>query len=294
MSPGAGASGQDDLDHRADIYALGVILYECLTGEVPFRGVNYLSVLVAGGQPSRCPRRGSSDQKLQLSDGVDRVVGKAMAKAREDRYQTMAAFEADLARLAQGRRVEAERVETRERRSGARRGRFGWGAGAVLAGGVLLITVLSMGWLLRSFARQQAAPRRREQPTRAGDDHAVGQAEGGAVIVDGGCPCPERPARRRGAAGRSLARPLAGRAARAARDHAAAPGRGARRLSTDVDRAWCRAATARCRSTSAARSAARASRRPLPPLSSRPAMTTHDPAAPGALPTSDETLPNPY
>ena len=44
MSPEQ-ARGGEDVDARADIWAMGVMLYECLTGEVPFRANNYLAVI---------------------------------------------------------------------------------------------------------------------------------------------------------------------------------------------------------------------------------------------------------
>lgn len=53
MSPEQ-ARGMRDLDHRVDLYAVGVILYECLSGQLPFRGSNYhalLQAILAGDAP---------------------------------------------------------------------------------------------------------------------------------------------------------------------------------------------------------------------------------------------------
>ena len=44
MSPEQ-ARGKSNLDQRVDIYAVGVILYQCLTGRVPFTGANYNELL---------------------------------------------------------------------------------------------------------------------------------------------------------------------------------------------------------------------------------------------------------
>jgi tRNA A-37 threonylcarbamoyl transferase component Bud32 len=105
MSPEQ-ARGDEDLDHRIDIYALGVILYECLTGEVPFRGANYNGIIAQVVSQEATPPR-QLRPELRISEAVERVVRKAMAKSRDDRYPTMEAFEADLQRVTAGEGVEA-------------------------------------------------------------------------------------------------------------------------------------------------------------------------------------------
>ena len=100
MSPEQ-ARGEDSLDQRIDIYALGVILYEMITNEIPFRGTNYLGiisqVLTQDVVPPRLLR-----PDLAISEACERVILKAMAKSRDERYSTMAELGADLDRLISG------------------------------------------------------------------------------------------------------------------------------------------------------------------------------------------------
>ena len=100
MSPEQ-ARGEEDLDHRVDIWALGVLLYECLTGEVPFRANNYLGIIsqVLTHEPTPPSKL---RPELGISDAVETVVMRAMEKDRTRRYQTMAELERDLERLLAG------------------------------------------------------------------------------------------------------------------------------------------------------------------------------------------------
>ncbi len=94
MSPEQ-SRGDDDLDSRIDLYAVGVILYEMVTGEVPFSGNNYLSVLsqVVSNDPIPPSERADIGQDLEA------VILKAMAKDRGERYPSMAELDNDLALL---------------------------------------------------------------------------------------------------------------------------------------------------------------------------------------------------
>jgi serine/threonine-protein kinase len=106
MSPEQ-ARGDEDLDHRVDIYALGVIMYEVLAGRVPFVGSNYLSVIsqVLNEEPK--PLR---ELRPDLSEEVEAIVAKAMAKDRTQRYPDAEAMLKDLTLLLEDPTHSTERA----------------------------------------------------------------------------------------------------------------------------------------------------------------------------------------
>jgi len=74
------------VDHRADIYALGVVLYEMGTGRKPFIADTPMAVLIKHATES-LPR--PSQFAVNLPEVVEKLLIKAMAKKPDDRYQTM-------------------------------------------------------------------------------------------------------------------------------------------------------------------------------------------------------------
>jgi len=100
MSPEQ-ARGEEDLDHRVDVWALGVLLYECLTGEVPFRANNYLGIISQVLTHEAIPPS-KLRPELGISEAVETVVMHAMEKDRARRYASMADVEADIDRVLAG------------------------------------------------------------------------------------------------------------------------------------------------------------------------------------------------
>jgi serine/threonine-protein kinase len=98
------------LDGRADIYALGGILYYCLTAEPPYVRDSDVALLQAHlNDPPPVPSRVRSEAPLAL----DAVVAKAMAKDPAARYATAAALAGDVRRSAAGEAVVVDDEATR-------------------------------------------------------------------------------------------------------------------------------------------------------------------------------------
>jgi|JI10StandDraft_1071094.scaffolds.fasta_scaffold37935_4 serine/threonine protein kinase len=85
MSPEQ-CEGRGNVDHRADIYALGIVLYEMITGRVPFFGEGYGEVLV---QHLTQPPPPPSTIRGIIPPHIEQVILKALEKRPEQRFPTM-------------------------------------------------------------------------------------------------------------------------------------------------------------------------------------------------------------
>ena len=96
MSPEQAGGTAHRIDGRTDLYSLGVVLYELLTGRVPFRANNVYELLRQVREDEPQPPR---QLVPEIPPDLERVCLKALAKRQQDRYTTAADFADDLRRL---------------------------------------------------------------------------------------------------------------------------------------------------------------------------------------------------
>jgi tetratricopeptide (TPR) repeat protein len=131
----------EEVDERADVYALGVTLYQLLAGALPYGDRDAESALAAvrAGPPPPLARR-----EPRVPDDLAAIVAKAMARAPADRYRSGRELAEDLHRYQTGRLVAAHRyrLTTRARRwLGRHRAAIAIGTAIVAVGGAAVLVL---------------------------------------------------------------------------------------------------------------------------------------------------------
>lgn len=106
LSPEQAMGRTDKVDRRSDVYALGTLLYECLTGVPPFRGLSPLALLRSIAEDEPVP---PSRLAPEVSRDLQTIILKAMEKEPARRYDSARAFGEDLRRFLDGDPILARR-----------------------------------------------------------------------------------------------------------------------------------------------------------------------------------------
>lgn len=164
MSPEQ-AQGKSGLDGRSDLYSLGVVLFEALTGKAPFDAETPVGIALKHVQ-AEIPKLPAQLAKYQP------LIDRLMAKTPDDRYHTGSHLIADIARIQSGKKLSRP-ADTRHREEKPKSGGLKW-----LAMALVLAVIAAAGVYLAIGTPQRGAapaPADREAPPRFTVPHTAVQ-----------------------------------------------------------------------------------------------------------------------
>lgn len=150
MSPEQVAGNPDEIDTRTDVYSLGVVLYELLCGRLPYDLTNRrpyeIAHLIAEIDPIPL---GAVNRALR--GDIETIVGKALTKARDERYQSPGALAADIRRF-----LAEEPILARSASATYQLAKFAQRNRSLVAGVFVLLVVLIGGIITTSVQAARA------------------------------------------------------------------------------------------------------------------------------------------
>ncbi len=165
MSPEQARGELDKIGEATDIYALGAILYECLTGQRPFQN-NVLVDLIQDviHEDPRPPRK----LRPQIPRDLETICLKAMEKKPDRRYPTMQAFLDDLQRFQEGRPILAKKRSPLQKVA-----RLAKKQRSPLLTGLAVAVVFGLvSWLFRSVDSPEVSLEKSGDELHSSDEHA--------------------------------------------------------------------------------------------------------------------------